>query len=230
MKRLILVLVGLAAAAPAFAQDSTGAWQLSVTTSQGTTRTASMSLKKEGDKLTGTLVTPQNAEIPVTGTQTGADVAVAFTVQSQNGPVPVALKGRQDGESMKGTVDIGNGADRGDWTATRGAAPAAAAASGSSDDLTGTWALQITTPNGPGAPTATIKQEGEKLTGRYKGMFGESPLTGQVKGKAFTFDATFTIEGNAVTITYTGAVDQDGMSGKVKFGDFAEGTFTGKKQ
>jgi hypothetical protein len=230
MKRLLPILLVLAAAAPALAQDASGAWQLTVTTSQNPPRSTPMTLKKDGDKLTGTLIGPQNVEIALAGTQTGADVALSFTVQSQNGPINVALKGRQEGESMKGTLDIANGSDRGDWTASRGAAPAAAPAGGSSVDLTGTWALQITTPNGPGAPTAAVKQEGEKLTGRYKGMFGESPLTGQVKDKAFSFQTTFTIEGNAVTITYTGTVDQNGMSGKVQFGDYGEGTFTGKKQ
>ena len=45
-------------------------------------------------------------------------------------------------------------------------------------------------------------------------MFGESPLTGQVKGNGFLVQITFTIEGNAVTITYTGTVDQNGMKRK----------------
>jgi hypothetical protein len=228
MKRFLLILLVLATAAPALAQDASGAWQLTVTVNQNP-RTTTMALKKDGNKLSGTLVGPQNAEVAVSGTQDGADVVLGFTVQTQNGPVSVSMKGRQDADSMKGTVEIVNG-DRGDWTATRTAAPAAATAAPSGDDLTGTWALQITTPNGPGTPTAAIKQEGEKLTGRYKGMFGEAPLAGQVKAKAFSFQATFTIEGNNVTVTYTGTVDQDRMSGNVKFGDFGEGTFTGKKQ
>ncbi len=229
MKRLAVILFVLAAAAPALAQDASGAWQLTVTPPDGSPRTTAMKLKKSGDNLSGTLLGPQDVEIAVAGTQTGADVALTFSVPTQQGPIAVTLKGRQDGESMKGTASIGSDG-KGDWTAARGVAPAAAPAASPSEDLTGTWALQTTSPNGPGSPTATIKQEGEKLTGRYTGRFGEAPLTGTVKDKAFSFQVTFTAEGTAVTVTYTGRVNPDGISGKVSFGDYGEGTFTGKKQ
>lgn len=229
MKRFALMVCALALAAPVLAQDSSGTWQLTVTTTQNAPRTTSMALKKDGDKLSGTLVGPQNVEVSLHGTQTGTDVTLSFSVQTQNGPISVAMKGRQDGESMKGTLEIGNG-DRGDWTAARTAAPAAKPSGTSAIDLTGTWALQVTTDAGSGSPTATLKQEGEKLSGRYKGMFGEAPLTGQIKDTAFSFQVTMTIEGSPVTLTYAGTVDQNAVRGRVTFGDLGEGTFTGKKQ
>ena len=86
------------------------------------------------------------------------------------------------------------------------------------------------TDAGTGTPTVTFKQEGQKLSGRYVGMFGESSLTGGVKDKAFTFSVKVDAQGNAVTITYTGTVEQNAISGRVTFGDLGEGTFTGKKQ
>src|SRR5678816_27545 len=49
-------------------------------------------------------------------------------------------------------------------------------------DVTGTWDFQVETPQGSGTPVFTFKQEGEKLTGQYKGLLGEAALTGTVKG------------------------------------------------
>jgi len=40
-------------------------------------------------------------------------------------------------------------------------------------NVTGAWLFQVETPNGTGSPTFNFKQEGEKLTGQYKGAFGE---------------------------------------------------------
>lgn len=228
MKRLAIGVCALSIAVPALAQDASGKWQLTVTRQQGTDTTV-MVLKKDGDKLSGTLIGRQENEIALAGTQMGADIALSFTAPTQNGNVTVSMKGRQDGESMKGTMLISNG-DQFEWTAARTAAPSASPSGTSAIDITGIWALQVTTPQGSGSPTATIKQEGEKLIGHYKGVFGDAPLAGQIKGTAFTFRATVTVEGNPVTLTYTGTVEQNAMSGRVTFGDVAEGTFTGRKQ
>ena len=227
MKRLIMICSALAVAVPALAQDATGRWDLTVIRPDGQNQ-AVLVLKKDGEKLTGSIARPQGESIPVTGSQKGPEVVLAFVVPNQNGNINVTLRGRQDGDAMKGTADLG---DRGqaEWNAARAASTSPSTAS-SAVDLTGTWALQVQTDAGSGTPTVTFKQEGQKLTGRYNGMFGESSLTGEVKDKAFSFNATVNAEGNTVTITYAGTVEQDTLSGRVKFGDFGEGTFTGKRQ
>ena len=229
MKRLAIVVWTLAIAAPALAQDASGKWQITVTTPQREPRTTSMVLKKDGDKLSGTLIGPQNAELKIDGTQTGADVAFSFSVPTQNGTLAVAMKGRQEGESMKGTLDVSSG-DRGEWTAARTAPPATNPSGTSAVDITGTWALQVVTEMGTRTPTVTLKQEGEKLTGRYKSQLGEAPVTGTIKDKDFRFQVTLSIEGNPLVLNYTGTVDKNTISGRVDVGDLGSGTFTGKKQ
>lgn len=98
-------------------------------------------------------------------------------------------------------------------------------------DVAGTWALTVETPQGTGNPTLTLKQDGETLTGTYLSQFfGERPVTGNMKGDAITFSFTVAMEGNTVTVTYSGTVEKDTMKGKVAFGDMGEGTFTGKKK
>lgn len=223
-----MIWCALAAATPALAQDATGRWDLTVIRPDGQNQ-AVLVLKKDGEKLSGTVARPQGDSIPVSGSQNGPDVVIAFSVPTQNGTVNVTLRGRQDGDSMKGTADLG---DRGqaEWNAARGATTSGAAASTAATDLTGTWALDVKTDAGSGTPTVTFKQEGQKLSGRYVGMFGESALAGEVKDKAFTFSVTVDAQGTAVTITYTGTVEQNALSGRVKFGDLGEGTFTGRKQ
>ena len=99
-----------------------------------------------------------------------------------------------------------------------------------SKNVTGNWKLAIETPNGPGTPSVTFKQEGEELTGTYKGRFGESPLKGTVKGGDIKFAVKVSAQGQDFQIDYSGTVDGDTMKGKVKFGEFGEGTFTGKKE
>ncbi|HXJ96188.1 MAG TPA: hypothetical protein VMT20_25395 [Terriglobia bacterium] len=106
--------------------------------------------------------------------------------------------------------------------------PAAIAAD--TANVSGEWDLSVETPNGTGTPSVTFKQDGENLTGTYKGRFGESQLKGTIKGNEFTFTVTISIQGQDLVLDYSGTVDGDSMKGKAKFGDYGEGNFTGKKK
>jgi hypothetical protein len=97
-------------------------------------------------------------------------------------------------------------------------------------NVSGNWKLTFETPNGPAGPSVVLKQEGEKLTGTYKGRFGESPLEGAVKGKDIKFTVKVNAQGQEVLVEYAGAVEGDTMKGKVKFGDRGEADFSGKKE
>ena len=99
-----------------------------------------------------------------------------------------------------------------------------------STNVTGKWNLTIETQAGTGNPTVTLKQEGEELTGNYKGRLGEGPVKGTIKGKDIKFSVKLDAQGQELVVEYTGTVDGDTMKGKVKLGDFGEGTFTGKKE
>ena len=96
--------------------------------------------------------------------------------------------------------------------------------------VSGEWALTVETPNGPGTPSVILKQDGEELTGTYKGRFGESKLKGSIKGNEIKFSVTVSPQGQDLVIEYSGTVDGDSMKGKAKFGEFGEGNFTGKKK
>src|ERR1700730_13352270 len=108
-------------------------------------------------------------------------------------------------------------------SAARGAAQAKV-------DVSGKWAFNVETAAGPGSPTFTFKQDGEKLTGHYVGTFGEADLTGTVKGTDIKFTFSVDVQGTKLDETYTGTVDKDSMKGKVEIVGIGEGTFTAKRQ
>jgi hypothetical protein len=235
MKTTVLALVCFVASTlslRAQAADASGTWDFTVTTQQGPT-TAVMTLKKNGDKLAGT-ISSARGDVTVEGEQKDTSVSIWFAFQTSSGAMNITLTGTVAGDSMSGTMSLG-GAGQAEWTAKRSggaAAPAAPAAGQEKEkpsDVSGTWAVEVTTDGGSGTPTFTFKQDGEKLTGQYKGLFGEAPVTGTVKGDAITFAVELSVEGQTTKTTYTGTVEKDTMKGTVTFGDVAKGTFTGKK-
>jgi hypothetical protein len=214
--------------APASAAGS-DAWEVTINSPQGST-TSMFVFTKDGENLKGALKSPRG-ETPAQGTLKGSDITIKFTVKFQDNDLPITLTGKVEGEAAKGEADFG-GFAQGDWSGKRAAAPAAtgaAPAAPSGVNVSGQWDATVETGQGSGNPSFTFKQEGEKLTGRYKGLLGESELTGTVKGNQidFAFKVSGQLDG---TITYSGTTDGKTMKGKVSLAGLGEGTFTGTKK
>ncbi len=92
-------------------------------------------------------------------------------------------------------------------------------------DMTGTWRLKVVTGNGQGSPQFILKQNNGLLSGRYIGTFGESDLQGKIQGNRFEIF----FEAGGISITYNGQVSANQIEGKVVFGEYTKGNFTGKK-
>jgi hypothetical protein len=98
-------------------------------------------------------------------------------------------------------------------------------------NVTGKWLFNVETGAGSGTPTMTFTQDGEKLTGKYQGQFGEADLTGTVKGQDIAFSFNVDAQGTAVNFKYTGTIEnKDALKGKVDIVGLGEGTFTAKRQ
>ncbi len=208
--------------------DIAGIWQVNITTGQAQGRSAPLALRREDQKIVGTMSTPQGDQA-VDATVSGKAVTLWFSAKTQTGLTKVTMKGTVDADVMNGTIDFGSG--QGQWTAKRGAAGAAATQSGETrTDVSGTWAFQVEFSGGSGTPTMTFKQDGEKLTGHYSGQLGEAPLAGTIKGNTIEFVIDIDVQGTAAHIVYTGTVEKDTMKGAVTLGEFGEGTFTAKKK
>lgn len=226
---------GAAAAQAAQAPAASGNdWEVTITSPQGP-NTSTLRYALEGETLKGALVSPRGS-LPVQGMLKGSDITVKFTIKFQDNDMPITLTGKVTGDKMGGEADFG-GLAQGEWTGQRmaggAAAPAAAASSAPASggvSVTGNWNVEVETQAGSGSPSFTLKQEGEKLTGHYKGQLGEADLTGTVKGNQIEF--SFKLSGGQVegTIVYAGTTDGTTMKGKVTLAGLGEGTFTGKKQ
>jgi hypothetical protein len=98
-------------------------------------------------------------------------------------------------------------------------------------DITGAWDFAVETAQGSGNPAFTFKQEGEKLTGTYSGLFGKADVTGTVKGDAVEFTFDVSMDGQTAKMRYKGKVESPGkMKGEVTLGDLASGTWTATKK
>jgi hypothetical protein len=209
-----------------------GAWDVVMNTPQGT-QNFRAEFAVEGETLKGQLKRGNNPQgLPVTGTAKGKEVSFSYSVKFQEMDLKITMTGNIDGDNIKGVADFG-GLAQDEWTAKRATGmattPAVSAAPAAVNDLTGVWDGQVETSAGSGTPTLTLKQEGEKITGTYKGQLGDYPLTGTVKGDAveFSFKVSGQVEG---TVIYKGTVSNGTMKGTIDLAGVASGTFTAKKK
>lgn len=94
-------------------------------------------------------------------------------------------------------------------------------------DLTGTWIVTIEIAGQTGMPEFTLKQEGDKLTGKYKGQFGERDVKGKVKGDEV--EISFELQEGADAV-YKGKIDGDMLKGTADYAGQASGDWTAKRK
>ena len=93
-------------------------------------------------------------------------------------------------------------------------------------NVAGQWSVSLELGSIVGHPTLDLKQDGEKLTGTYRGRYGASPLEGAVKENQLGFTVTMTAEGQETSGYFSGTVDGDRMSGSVEFEGAGYGTWS----
>ncbi len=95
--------------------------------------------------------------------------------------------------------------------------------------VSGDWELSINGPEGVITATATLKQDGEKITGSITSPQGTVDLAGTYKGAKL--EVAFKIEGpqGALDIKVNGDVTGSDMKGIIDFG-MGMADFTGKKK
>ena len=96
-------------------------------------------------------------------------------------------------------------------------------------DVTGRWLLDVVTDLGSGTATFVFRQDDGVLTGEYDGVFGPQLITGSINGDKVAFSFVADAGGQKETISYSGTVKQDSMSGDVALGNQGSGTFNGMR-
>ncbi len=113
--------------------------------------------------------------------------------------------------------------------------PAARAAGGNNTapaaQLGGTWALNLTSPQGPMDITMTVNQSGNSFGGTMTSMLGTSDISeGQITGRTVTWSITLQFGGQSITLNYRGEVDGNRMTGTAELGSFGSATFTAERK
>ena len=112
---MILLLAGSGFMLAQGKVDVTGKWALQVTTEAGGTTTPSLTLKQDGEKLTGHYSSQALGEADITGTIKGQQIEFGFKADVQGFALQVKYTGTVEGDSMKGTLSLG---ELGDGTFT----------------------------------------------------------------------------------------------------------------
>ena len=116
LKRVCALLL---VTAVAFAADVSGAWQITVETSQGS-GTPTMLLQQQGEKITGTFNSQILGEAKITGTVKGNAIEFRFEGDAGGQTIKVIYKGTIEGPSaMKGTAAYTGLDDNATWSATK---------------------------------------------------------------------------------------------------------------
>ena len=82
--------------------------------------------------------------------------------------------------------------------------------------VAGTYKLTINTPMGTRTPTLTLKEEGGAVSGTFAGQMGSTDFSGgTAEGNNVKFDVTMSAMGQEFSLSFSGTVDGDSISGSV---------------
>ncbi len=97
-------------------------------------------------------------------------------------------------------------------------------------NVAGDWEVTINTPQGSNTAIASLKQDGDKVSGVLKNQMGELPFEGvSVTGDELKFTFTVNFQGTPLPITLTGKVKGNTIDGKADFAGMAEGDWSAKR-
>ncbi len=92
-------------------------------------------------------------------------------------------------------------------------------------DITGTWKVKAEVAGQTGEAVFTLRQDGDKIIGKYMGLLGEQDVSGTVTGDKVKFG--FHVDQGEVR--YTGMIDKGFMNGEVKYAEL-EGEWTARRE
>jgi hypothetical protein len=116
MRSLTIIIALLLSALSGFAADVAGAWTVNIDSPNGPIE-ATLTLKQDGDKLTGTL-TSQMGDAPVTGTIKDNDITFTMSIDANGQNMSISYTAKVADNKMDGSLDFaGQGTIK--WTATK---------------------------------------------------------------------------------------------------------------
>jgi hypothetical protein len=207
----MLVVIGLLGTAQGqTGSNPTGTWKWEQQGRGGQTRTSTLNLKLDGDKLTGSMLGRDDEQIAIKEA-TFKDNTIAFKVTRQfnDREFTQSFTGKLEGDTIKGTIksERQDGPVEREWLAKRDANPA------------GTWTWE---QQGRGGQTRTatlkLKLDAGKLTGAVVGRNDEETAITEAtfKDNVIAFKVTRQFGDREVTQTYSGKLEGNTIKGTIK--------------
>src|SRR5262249_19116821 len=157
-------------------------------------------------KISGLFKSPLG-DLPVTGTLTGTDLTITFSMPVQGQALDIVATGKVDGTTLAGKVQFGDFGG-GDWTARRAESvefPTAGVPGGAS----GEWDLTFKTPKGDVKATATIRQDGGQLRGTLSSQMGQAPVMGTLEGTSLRVTSNVITPRGTLLLKMKGNIEGD---------------------
>jgi hypothetical protein len=95
--------------------------------------------------------------------------------------------------------------------------------------ISGAWAMTVQTPNGDNPSDATFTQDKETFKVSLSGPQGTISGEGTIKDGALQWTMTISTPQGDFTLSFTGKVNGDTMSGEVQLGDFGTAPWSAKR-
>jgi len=106
-----------------------------------------------------------------------------------------------------------------------------AGGAGPAADVSGTWDVTVTTPQGSNEATMTLSQSGASFSGQVTTQMGSAAVdNGQVSGGTATWTITLAIGGQSMTISFRGDVEGNRMRGSADVPGMGSASFTAQKR
>jgi len=207
---LVLGICGLAGAADDSVVDPVGTWKCEYEIG-GMKRTSTLTIKKDGDKLAGTMSWPDQKETNLKDLKL-KDGALTFSAvrKIMDNEFTVEYKLTIDGDKLKGkgAAEVGGEKREFDIEGKR-----------EKDDKAGpvgTWNCEYEIGGQKRTSTLTIKKDGDKLAGTMSWPNqNETNLKDlKLKDDTLTFSAVRKLMDNEITVEYTLKLDGDKLKGK----------------
>jgi len=204
----------LAADSPA-APPLEGIWKWTFTMPDGSQVTPKLKLKQEEDKLRGTSSFRPGSETPITNLVVRGDELSFQVVRERDGrEIITRYSGVLSGDTIQGTmVSNWSGEEqRFDWKARRVVG------------AEGTWKWNAGFGGSRSQSTLKLKQDGEKVTGKYSGgRGGETDIkNGKFKEGEISFEVERDRDGEKTVSRYYGKLYGDKILGKMELNFFGE--------
>lgn len=201
---------------------ASGAWTLRLVSTEGREYDLTLNLQQQGERLTGTLQGALGtADIANGSISAAGEFRFTARIEYEGQTTEATFTGTVTGNEMRGTVQI-VGRSPASFTGTRTGGPPSRAGTqpapppSGSTDLSGTWNLTFDLGDQALPATLTLRQQGERFTGTLQSALGSSEISdGAVGTDGFRFTTNVTFGGESFTITVSGKVQGNQMSGTV---------------